>query len=145
MTTTSKTWFYTQPERNRYAIAERVRTSFWDARYGGIWLDCVRPEPPIQMTGWWNGVRAESPITPGDRECRVELEWEPGKWLALRTKPAAPQLVDAVSNLLGFKPALTYEDADGRAVWEWHTDGGAARWQAIQGIPAYRRPRRLGR
>jgi hypothetical protein len=42
MTTTAHTWFYTKPENNAYALAERVRTTLWDARIGNIWLDTVR-------------------------------------------------------------------------------------------------------
>jgi hypothetical protein len=130
MTTTALTWFYAKPEKNAYALAERVRTTLWEARLGGIWLDTVRAEPPYLMRGRYG-------------ESEVEMEWEAGKWLALRARPAAPFLAERMAVVLRFKPAMTYEDADGWTVWEWHLDGGEKRWQAIQGIPAYKQPQRL--
>jgi hypothetical protein len=130
MTTTARTWFFARPEANAYAIAERVRTTFWDARVGNIWLDVVRAESPHLMRGH-------------NRGADVEMEWEAGRWLYLRTRPGQPELVRRVSFILGFKPALSYEGADGWSVWEWHTDGGDRRWQAIQGVPAYGHPVRL--
>ena len=130
MTTTARTWFYAQPEKNAYALAERVRTTLWEARLGDIWLDTVRAESPFLMRGRYN-------------KADVEMEWEPGKWLALRSKPGDDYLVQRMSFVLGRKPTFTYEDVEGRTVTEWHIDGGAKRWQAIQGVPAYRNPRRF--
>ncbi len=124
MTTTAKTWFFNAPEKNAYAIGERVRTNFWDARFGGLWLDTVRVEPPILMTGIYQG-------------SAVELEWQPSRWCSLRTKPAMPNLSIGLSNILGFKPALKYEDPRGYSVWEWRLVDLNARWQAIQGNPAF--------
>jgi hypothetical protein len=131
MTTTSKTWFYSKPENNAYALAERVRTNLWDARIGNIWLDTVRAESPFLMAGLYDG-------------CRIEMEWEPGSWLALRSEAPIEFLPDRLGFVLGFKPDIAYEDsANGWTVWEWHLDGGDKRWQAIQGIPTFRQPRRL--
>lgn len=124
MTTTAKTWFYSAPEKNAYAIGERVRTNFWDARFGGIWLETVRVEPPILMTGQYQG-------------SKIELEWEPGKWCRLRTHPESSPLATGVANILGFKPAFKYEDAKGNAVWEWRVSDAEARWQAVQGKPEF--------
>lgn len=73
------------------------------------------------------------------------MEWEAGRWLHLKTRPEQPDLARSVSFILSLKPALRYEHSDGWAVWEWHTDGGDRRWQAIQGIPAYGHPVRLNR
>jgi len=130
MTTTAKTWFYTIPEKNAYAIGERVRTNFWDARFGGLWLETVRAEPPILMTGHYQG-------------SKIELEWEPGKWCLLRTQPESSSLATGVANILGFKPAFKYEDAGGNTVWEWRVGDRAARWQAIQGRPEFGKLERL--
>ncbi len=132
MTTTARTWFYTKPEADAYAIGERVRTTLWEARLGDIWLDTVRAESPHLMRGRYDGAK-------------VEMEWEAGRWLALRTGPASPGLADRLGHVLGFKPALTYQTPESWTVWEWHTDGGDKRWQAIQGIPAYSQPQRLNR
>jgi hypothetical protein len=124
MTTTSKTWFYNVPEKNLYLIGERVRTNFWEARFGDLWLDTIRAEPPILMRGTYqNSV--------------VEFEWEPRKWAILRTRPANAALVKGVSNVLLFNPAFHYEDPQGNAVWEWHLGDLNQRWQAIQGKPEY--------
>ena len=132
MTTTARTWFYTRPEGSAYDIAERVRTTFWDARVGGIWLDVVQAESPYRMRGRYRGAQ-------------VELEWEAARWLRLRLKPAQPDLVKYLSFILGFRPALQFEDGDGWTATEWHTDGGNGRWQAIQGVPSYRNPVHLRR
>ena len=130
MTTTSLTWFYHKPEKNAYALAERVRTTLWEARLGDIWLDTVQAESPHLMRGRYEGAQ-------------IEMEWEAGKWLALRARPAAPVLANSMANILRFKPAMTYENAEGWTVWEWHLDGGDKRWQAIQGIPSFKQPQRL--
>jgi len=132
MTTTAQTWFYTKPEENAYAIGERVRTTLWEARIGDIWLDTVRAESPHLMRGRYNSAE-------------IEMEWEAGKWLALRTCPGAPALADKISQVLRLKPAITYHMPEGWRAWEWHTDGGDKRWQAIQGIPNYDQPQRLNR
>jgi hypothetical protein len=130
MTTSSLTWFYQQPENNPYLIAERVRTNFWDARYGGLWLDTIKSESPILMAGTYN-------------KSRVELEWEPGKWLILRTNPANEALSQGVSNLIRFRPAIRYEDPKGNTVWEWRLKDTDARWQILQGKPEFGKLKRL--
>jgi hypothetical protein len=129
MTTTAATWFFRQPEKKPFLIAERVRTTFWDQRIGGLWLDTVSAETPIKMVGYYNG-------------SRVTMEWEPGKWLRLATKPGAPPLANSLTNLLYRKPVLRYEDTDGNTVWEWWIDPEAAdrRWQEIQGKPSFGSP-----
>lgn len=130
MTTTAKTWFYNTPEKNAYAIGERVRTNFWDARFGGIWLDTVRAEPPFLMTGHY-------------QNSKIELEWQPGQWCMLRTEPESSALATGVANILDFKPAFKYEDPQGHTVWEWRLSDVNARWQALQGHPEYGRLERL--
>lgn len=134
MTTTAATWFYRAPEKEAYLIGERVRTTYWEARIGGIWLDAVQVEAPIVMQGYYNGAA-------------VQLEWEPARWMRLSSAPAAPALAHATANILRCKPALRYEDPEGRTIWEWWLDPDAAdkRWQEIQGKPAFRNPTRLGK
>lgn len=130
MTTTSLTWFYKTPEHNAYLLGERLRTSFWDARFGGVWLEAVRTESPFLMHGHY-------------QDSDVDLEWEPGKWCTLRTNPARPDLAKGVSNLLGLKPAFTYETQQGQTVWEWLVGDTHDRWQAIQGKPQFGKLKRL--
>ncbi len=130
MTTNSATWFYHTPEKIPYLLAERVRTTFWDERFGGLWLDTVRAEAPLLMEGAHNGAH-------------VKLEWEPAKWMRLYTAPASPALAQGVSNILRRPAALRYEDSQGFTVWEWWLEGAGKRWQEIQGKPAFRNPARL--
>jgi hypothetical protein len=130
MTTTAKTWFYNTPEKNAYAIGERVRTNFWDARFGGLWLDTARAEPPFLMTGQY-------------QNSKIELEWLPGQWCLLRTAPEVPALATGVANILDFKPAFKYEDPQGHTVWEWRLGDANARWQALQGRPEFNKLERL--
>ncbi len=130
MTTSSLTWFYQKPEQNPYLIAERVRTNFWDARFGGIWLDTVKAEPPILMKGTYKG-------------SQIELEWEPNKWCILRSNPANEALVQGVSNLLRFRPSFEYQDPHGNTVWEWHLSDTDGRWRSIQGRPEFGQLKKL--
>jgi hypothetical protein len=132
MTTTAATWFYRTPENDRYLLGERVRTTFWDERFGGIWLEATRTEPPIVMQGSYNGAQ-------------VQMEWEPARWLRLKSAPPAPALAQGLANMLRVKPALRYEDSEGRTIWEWwlSRDEAEKRWQEIQGKPAFRNPVRL--
>jgi hypothetical protein len=130
MATTAATWFYRAPEQRRYYIAERVNGTFWDARLAGVMLNVVRAEPPFLMTGTYAGT------------C-VQMEWVPNQWLRLSTQPEAPGLQVGVANILRRKPAIRYETEAGETVWEWWVGSVDARWQELQGKPAYRHPLRL--
>jgi hypothetical protein len=130
MTTNAATWFYHAPEKNLYLIGERVRTTYWDERIGGLWLDAVQVEAPVMMQGTYNGAA-------------VKLEWEPGQWLRLATAPASPFLANVTGNILRRKPALRYEDAEGHTVWEWRLADADKRWQEIQGMPMFHNPQKL--
>lgn len=131
MTTNAATWFYRQPEKVKYLLEERVRTSFWDARFGSLWVDAVSTESPIRMAGTYNGAA-------------VQLEWEPGQWFRLSTRPAQPALANGLSNtILRRRVTLTYDDPQGQTVWEWRLTDADKRWQDIQGKPAYRNLQRL--
>ena len=130
MTTTAATWFYRTPENIPYLLSERVNSTFWEARLGGVWLNVVRAESPFKMEGAYNGAE-------------ISLDWEPNKWLRLSTKPAAPGLTMGLANILRRQPDLSYETPDGRTVWEWWMAGADKRWQEIQGKPAFHNPARL--
>src|ERR1044071_7271341 len=56
MTTNSRTWFYNEPEHRPYYIEERVNQNLWASRFGSIYMDCVRAEPPFRMEGVWNNI-----------------------------------------------------------------------------------------
>lgn len=130
MTTSSLTWFYHQPENNPYLISERVRTNFWDARFGSLWLDTVKADSPILMKGSYQG-------------SAVELEWEPVKWCILRTDPTNEALAQGVSNLIRFRPSFQYEDRQGYTVWEWRLNDADSRWGALQGRPEFGQLKKL--
>jgi len=132
MTTTAATWFYRPPEKKPYLIAERLRTSLWDQRFGDVWLDTIRAEPPILLQGSYQGAP-------------LKLEWEPGQWLRLAIKADGPHLAKGFENVLHRKPFLRYADGEGHNVWEWWMDdtAGEDRWQTIQGKPLFVSPVRL--
>lgn len=131
MTTTAATWFYHQPEKIKYLLEERVRTSFWDARFGSFWANAVSTDNPIEMEGTFNGAP-------------LQMVWEPGQWFRLSTHPAQPGLAKGLSNIILHRPVtLTYEDPQGHTVWEWRLADADKRWQEIQGKPAYRNLQRL--
>lgn len=133
MSTSANTWFYSNPEPKPYMITERVNGTFWQARVAHIYWHCVRAEAPFRVEGY-------------TADATIQMEWVPGKWLALRIPegidPAS--LVETVSrHILSMPAALTYIDTEGRRVYEWHTDGGRARWKEVQGRAGFVKPRRL--
>jgi len=109
MTTSSRTWFYSEPEHRPYYIEERVNGNLWATRFGSIYLDCVRAEPPFRMEGNWNGIE-------------VTIEWLPNKWFVLRASSADKTLVSGFAQVLQFLPTMSFTENDGTVVTEWHRD-----------------------
>ena len=130
MSASSATWFYHPPEKNLYLLGERVRGTFWDMRFGGLWLEAVSLDPTIILEGTHNGAH-------------VKMEWEPAKWLRLSGAPTSPALMRGLTTILRRKPAIRFDDAEGYTVWEWWLEGAGRRWQEIQGKPAFHNPARL--
>jgi hypothetical protein len=130
MTTTAATWFYRTPENQSYLLAERVNSTFWEERLGGVWLNVVKSDSPILMAGGYNGAD-------------ITMEWEPNKWMRLETWPAAPALAKGLSNILRRRANFRYETSDNRTVWEWWIGDASKRWQELQGKPIFRNPARL--
>lgn len=131
MATSSRTWFYSRPEPRPYYIEERVNHTLWKNRLQGIFMSCTQAANPIKMEGNLNGMP-------------IFFEWEPGQYFILRMAEERKEIIGVVRQvLLGLKPVFTYQDTDGMYVVEWHTDGGDARWKAIQGDPRYQGLRRL--
>jgi len=125
MTTNSRTWFYNEPEHRPYYIEERVNQNLWASRFGSIYLDCVRAEPPFKMEGRWNSID-------------LSIEWLPNKWLVLRSSREDRTLISGFAQVLQFVPLLTFTEEDGTVVTEWHRgDDGAHRLQDVQGKMAY--------
>lgn len=132
MASTARTWFYHPPENNPYLLQERVNGTLWINRLWDVSFVCEQAEPPYRMSAAWNGQH-------------VRIEWEPGRWFRLRAPGNAPALVSAFSNVLQIPASITFTDADGQIITEWHRDGGDARWREIQGNPGYQSPVRLNR
>jgi hypothetical protein len=124
MATTSRTWFYTEPERRAYFIEERVNHSLWAARFGAIYMDCVRAEPPFKMEGVWG-------------ESKLTMEWIPNKWLKITTDKEDRTLVAGFAKVLQFPPTLSFVDEQGVFNVEWWREGGDKRFQEVQGHPTY--------
>ncbi|MBX3065153.1 MAG: hypothetical protein U0528_07955 [Anaerolineae bacterium] len=124
MTANSRTWFYTEPEHRPYYIEERVNQNLWASRFGSIYLDCVRAEPPFRMEGNWNDIS-------------IVLEWVPNKWLKLITSQEDRTLISGFAQVLQFNPTVTYTDEDGLVYTEWWRGEGDKRMQEIEGRAMY--------
>ena len=124
MTTNSRTWFYNEPEHRPYYIEERVNQNLWATRFGSIYLDCVRAEPPFKMEGVWQGIK-------------VTIEWTPKTWFILRADKENMTLVTGFAQVLQFPPTLSFTDVDGSFVVEWRRDDPAKRLQEVQGHANY--------
>lgn len=126
MATNATTWFYQEPETGRpYFITERLTHTFWANRLSGIYLDCVRAEAPYRVEGTYNG----GPIA---------MEWQVNDYFILESDHENKDVVTVCSEVLGFRPAVSYMDSDGIHVTEWHVKGSADRLREVQGNPAFR-------
>lgn len=133
MSTTAETWFYREPENQAYLISERLNSTFWQARIVSIYWKVEKDEPPYRATGYQG-------------EDRLEMEWQPREWLALRVPAGADveRLVETISKrVLAFPVTLSYVTHDGQRVFEWQRDGGERRWHELQGRYGYSQLRRL--
>ncbi len=124
MTTNSRTWFYTEPEHRAYYIEERVNQNLWATRFGSIYLDCVRAEPPFRMEGVWQGMK-------------VAIEWVPNTWFTLRSDKEDQTLLKGFAQVLQFPPTLSYIDETGEFVAEWRRSDGEKRLQEVKGHPNF--------
>jgi hypothetical protein len=126
MSTNATTWFYAEPETGRpYLITERVTHTFWNNRLSGIYLKCVKAENPYRVEGVWEAMP-------------VVMEWEVKKHFSLVTERESKPLITVCSEVLGFRPTVSYVDGDDMYVTEWHLEGSADRLREVQGNPAYR-------
>ncbi|TVR21269.1 MAG: hypothetical protein EA396_08455 [Anaerolineaceae bacterium] len=133
MATDARKWFYSTPEPRPYYIEERINHTLWKNRLQSIYMNCIRAEAPIQMEGNWN-------------EMPVEFEWVPGKYFIVRSGEKRKELIGVVRQMLfNLPPSFEYQDPRDLYVVEWHTDGGAERWEEIQGNPAFQGLRRIGK
>jgi hypothetical protein len=124
MTTNSRTWFYTEPEHRPYYIEERVNQNLWANRFGSIYLDCVRAEPPFRMEGVWKGIN-------------VVIEWVPNNWFKLTSSQEDRTLIAGFAQVLQFPPTLSYINENGEFVAEWRRVDADKRLQEIRGHAQY--------
>src|SRR5262249_50477308 len=124
MSTNSRTWFYNEPEHRPYYIEERVNQNLWASRFGSIYLDCVKAEPPFRMEGVW-------------RNNNIAIEWVPNDWLTLTAEKEDRTLVTGFAQVLQFPPTLSYIDENGTFIAEWRRKDAAKRLQEVQGHPNY--------
>jgi hypothetical protein len=124
MTTNSRTWFYTEPEHRPYYIEERVNQNLWAMRFGNIYLDCVRAEPPFKMEGIWNGIQ-------------LSIEWEANKYFRLISDREDRTLITGFAHVLQFNPTVSFTNENGLLYTEWWRTDGDKRMQKIQGHPLY--------
>lgn len=132
MSANAATWFYREPERQPFMITERLNGTFWQARLVEVYWRCVKADSPCHAEGYL-----------GDH--RLDMEWVPGQWLMLRVPPGldTKNLLNTFNRVLARKATLTYGDTHGNQFFEWHLDGGRARWKEIQGKAGFVKPRRL--
>lgn len=136
MATNATTWFYREPETGRpYLIAERVNHSFWNNRITHVAFECVNAEPPYRLVGVW-----------GYDDIEVEIEYEINRVFILRMMAEETKetkaFVIGCREILGFKPTVSYTDADGRFVTEWYVTDTERRLQEVQGNPSFKNVRR---
>jgi hypothetical protein len=123
-------WFYSTKMPSAGAIAENMRHDFWEMRVYGVWFTCTRSEPPYTYRGLWQG----KPF---------EVELEPRTFLIVRSKDELPWIAEGFKRVLRTAPTFKYQEPDGRFVVEWRFDGREARWQSMQGTPAFKNLKRI--
>ena len=126
MSTNATTWFYAEPETGRpYLITERVTHTFWANRLSGVYLNCVKADRPYRVEGTWDNMA-------------LAMDWEVRKYFRLEADKESKPLITVCSEVLGFRPTVSYTDSDGRHYTEWHVEGSKDRLREVQGNPVYR-------
>ncbi len=130
MNTFSQKWFFQNPGIIPHNIAETVRQSLWSSGLYSIWLDTVNASAPYKLIGQHS-------------EVSLELEWQPSKWLRLRSEEDDSILRNHLSWLLGYKLSLQFTDHMNWKICEWHLQDFDERWREISGNPMYSSPLRF--
>jgi hypothetical protein len=123
-------WFYSGKMPSAGAIAENMRHEFWEQHVYGVWFTCTRAENPHLFRGLWQNKQ-------------FEVEMEPRRYIVVRSKEELPWIVEGFKRGLRSVPTFKYQEADGRFTVEWRFDGREARWQSMQGKPAFKNLKRL--
>jgi hypothetical protein len=132
MATNASTWFYNEPEHERYLIEERVNHTFWNNRVTALTLHCTSTEPPFRLEGEWRGLP-------------VAIEWVPKESFTLIIEGSGDEteeLIRGVKEILGFIPAISYVNSAGTITAEWHVTGGEDRARQIESNSSYKKIKR---
>ena len=123
-------WFYSSKMPGAGAIAENMRQELWELHVYGVWFTCTRKELPYQFRGVWQNKL-------------FEVEMAPRQYLIVRAKEELPWIGEGFKRAMRTVPSFKYQEPDGSYVTEWRMDGREARWQAMQGKPAFKNLKRL--
>lgn len=123
-------WFYSSKMPSAGAIAENMRHELWELHVYGVWFTCTHGELPYKYRGLW-------------QDKQFEVEMEPRKYLIVRSKEDLPWIVEGFKRAMRCVPTFKYQEPDGRFAAEWRMDGREARWQSMQGKPAFKNLKRL--
>ncbi|MBN1562375.1 MAG: hypothetical protein JXA10_00940 [Anaerolineae bacterium] len=132
MATNASTWFYTEPEHDRFLLEERVNHTFWGNRIMAITLYCTNAKSPFQMEGEWRGV----PVT---------IEWVPRESFTLTMQAAcddSDKLILGIKEILALLPTVSYVNAAGELIAEWYVTGGEDRARQIESNSSYKEIKR---
>lgn len=123
-------WFYAERQVTPGSTVEKMRQDLWSYGFYNVWLTLVKKEPPYAVNGLWGTEK-------------FEIEFEPRKFLIIRTTKDNDWLKTAFTRALGMAPHFWYQERTGGSVYEWRMTDRDSRWQAMQGLPAYKSLKRL--
>ena len=140
-------WFYAERQLSAGATVENLRHDLWANGFYNIWLSLKKMEqspspedgidssfggnqPPYLLSGLWG-------------QNKFEIEFEPRKFLMIRAAKENEWLKKAFTRALGMGPHFQFQDKSGQFILEWHMADREARWQSMQGVPAYKNLKRL--
>ncbi|MBN1886855.1 MAG: hypothetical protein JW850_02655 [Thermoflexales bacterium] len=130
-------WFYGTQPLSAHALAEKLQQEFWRQHAGDTHVCST------QAQEWPYRFRLYR------QAHSFDLELDPAKALVCRSKagPSSEDELGRVAEILSrsmhMAPSFRYQDGEGGAVLEWWTQGREARWQAMQGQPAFENLQRI--
>lgn len=123
-------WFYAEQQMSAGAAIEKMRHDFWINGFYNVWFTLTKKEPPYIVRGMYT----QQPF---------EVEFERQKYLIVRANKENEWLRLGFTRTLGMPPHFQYTDTKGNTVWEWRMVDRDARWQSMQGVPAFKNLKRL--
>lgn len=122
-------WFYAERHLTPGATVEKMRQHLWSYGFYNILLTLKQAGSPYALNGLWGTEK-------------FEVEFEPRRYLILRLAQDNEWLKTAFTRALGMGPHFGYQEKSGY-VYEWRMADREGRWQAMQGLPAYKSLKRL--